>query len=92
MLETDVLVVGGSLVGLSASVFLANHGVECHTVERHAGTSIHPRARAYTARTMELYRSVGLAEDIEETGTLDESLGVMMTSPGSLADGDWVTW
>ncbi len=39
-----VLVVGGSLVGLSAAMFLGARGVPCVVVERHLGSSPHPRA------------------------------------------------
>jgi glycine/D-amino acid oxidase-like deaminating enzyme len=42
--DTDVLIVGGSLVGLSAALLLRLHGVDCLVVERHTGTAIHPRA------------------------------------------------
>ncbi|WP_281903654.1 FAD-dependent monooxygenase [Phytohabitans aurantiacus] len=62
--ETPVLVVGGSLVGLSMSVFLARHGVEHLVVERHPGTAIHPRAAFLMQRTVELYRGVGLQEAV----------------------------
>ncbi|MGI5171065.1 FAD-dependent monooxygenase [Spirillospora sp. CA-253888] len=61
-IETRVLVVGGSLVGLSTAVFLAHHGVRCTLVERHPGTSIHPRAVGYYPRTVELLRQVGLED------------------------------
>jgi putative polyketide hydroxylase len=63
---TSVLVVGGSLVGLSAAVFLAWQGIPCVVVERHTGSSPHPRAVGYTQRTLELYRAVGLGEQIPE--------------------------
>jgi putative polyketide hydroxylase len=42
--ECEVLIVGGSLVGLSAAAFLGHHGISAYVVEKHAGTSIHPRA------------------------------------------------
>lgn len=58
--RTAVLVVGGSLVGLSAAVFLASQGVSTVLVERHSGSAVHPRAIGYTTRTMELFRSVGI--------------------------------
>jgi putative polyketide hydroxylase len=61
---TSVLVVGGGLVGLSAAVFLAWQGVPTVLVERHAGSSPHPRAIGFTPRTMELYRAVGLGRRI----------------------------
>jgi 2-polyprenyl-6-methoxyphenol hydroxylase-like FAD-dependent oxidoreductase len=59
-----VLVVGGSLVGLSTSLFLAHHGVEHLVVERHPGTAIHPRAAAFLQRTLETYRSAGIQDDV----------------------------
>jgi len=55
-----VLVVGGSLVGLSAAVFLAGHGIPVTLVEKHATSSSHPRAIGYTTRTLELFRAAGL--------------------------------
>jgi 2-polyprenyl-6-methoxyphenol hydroxylase-like FAD-dependent oxidoreductase len=64
--STSVLVVGGSLVGLSAAVFLAWRGVPTVLVERHPGSSPHPRAIGYTARTLELFRAVGLGGRIPE--------------------------
>lgn len=57
---TPVLIVGGSLVGLTAAVFLARRGVPVVLVERHSGSSLHPRAIGYTTRTMELFREVGV--------------------------------
>jgi 2-polyprenyl-6-methoxyphenol hydroxylase-like FAD-dependent oxidoreductase len=64
--ETPVLIVGGSLVGLSAAVFLGARGVPCLVVERHRGTAIHPRAALVNQRTMETYRAVGIEPAIEE--------------------------
>ena len=63
--EGPVLIVGGSLVGLTASVLLGHHGVPHLLVERHAGTAIHPRAAAFHQRTLEVYRSVGLQDAVE---------------------------
>jgi putative polyketide hydroxylase len=63
---TSVLVVGGSLVGLSAAVFLAARNVPTLLVERHPQSSPHPRAIGFTTRTMELYRSVGLGPRIPQ--------------------------
>ncbi len=64
--STSVLVVGGGLVGLSAAMFLAWEGVPTVLVERHPGSSPHPRAIGYTPRTMEAYRAVGLASHIPQ--------------------------
>jgi 2-polyprenyl-6-methoxyphenol hydroxylase-like FAD-dependent oxidoreductase len=62
--EVPVLVVGGSLVGLSTALFLASHGVRSLVVERHSGTAIHPRAGHFNLRTLEILRSAGLEETI----------------------------
>jgi 2-polyprenyl-6-methoxyphenol hydroxylase-like FAD-dependent oxidoreductase len=64
--EVPVLIVGGSLVGLSTAVFLGHHGVPSLVLERHRGTAIHPRAALVNQRTMENYRAVGLEEEIDE--------------------------
>lgn len=58
--SVPVLIVGGSLVGLSAAVFMAWRGVPAVLVERHLGSSLHPRAIGYTTRTLELFRAVGI--------------------------------
>ncbi|HZT44860.1 MAG TPA: FAD-dependent monooxygenase [Gaiellaceae bacterium] len=64
--DLPVLIVGGSLVGLSAAVFLGARGVPSLVVERHVGTAIHPRAALVNQRTMETYRAVGIEAAIEE--------------------------
>ncbi|MCE9668547.1 FAD-dependent monooxygenase [Myxococcus stipitatus] len=63
----SVLVVGGGLVGLSAALFLAWRRVPVVVVERHPGSSPHPRAIGYTPRTMELLRAVGLGARVPPT-------------------------
>ena len=62
--DVPVLIVGGSLVGLSTALFLAWHGVESLVVERHSGTAIHPRAGHFNLRTLEILRSAGLEDAI----------------------------
>lgn len=66
MLHTPILVVGGSLVGLSASLFLSWHGVPHILIEKYPGSSPHPRAMGYTETTMEHYRAVGIADRIPQ--------------------------
>jgi 2-polyprenyl-6-methoxyphenol hydroxylase-like FAD-dependent oxidoreductase len=59
-----VIVVGASLVGLSAALCLASHQVPTIVLEKHSGKSQHPRAIGFTSRTMEIYRALGI-ENIE---------------------------
>jgi len=63
--DVPVLIVGGSLVGLSTAVFLGHHGVPSLVVERHRGTAIHPRAALVNQRAVEAYRVVGIEEEVE---------------------------
>ncbi|KQV29324.1 hypothetical protein ASC97_23605 [Rhizobium sp. Root1203] len=63
--ETPVLVVGGGIVGLSAGLFLHHHQIPFILIERNAAVSPLPRARGFSARTLELFRSVGLQDGIE---------------------------
>lgn len=73
-----VLVVGGSLVGLSFSLFLARQGIRPLVVERHPGTSIHPRVSSLTARTLEIFRSAGIEDEIRrEEPPFPREFGVM---------------
>ena len=62
--RVPVLIVGGGLAGLSAAVFLASRGVASVVVERHPDLLVHPRARGFNPRTIELYRRVGLEPEI----------------------------
>jgi 2-polyprenyl-6-methoxyphenol hydroxylase-like FAD-dependent oxidoreductase len=63
-IEVPVLVIGGSLVGLSTSMFLGLHGVPCLSVEKHRGTAIHPRAGYFQLRTLELMRIAGIEDQV----------------------------
>ncbi|GHO96865.1 FAD-dependent oxidoreductase [Reticulibacter mediterranei] len=59
-----VVIVGGSLVGLSTALFLAWRSIPCLLVERHVGISPFVRAGGFNPRTLEIYRSVGLEATI----------------------------
>lgn len=83
--EVPVLIVGGSVVGLSAALFLGWHGVPALLVERHSTTSMHPRAGSFNERTMELFRQVGMTEAIFVRETPLASKGEMGLRVESLA-------
>ncbi len=63
-IEVPVLVIGGSMVGLANAMFLAQHGVDVLSVERHQGTAIHPRAGYFHLRTLELMRVAGIEDRV----------------------------
>jgi putative polyketide hydroxylase len=89
--RVPVLIVGGSLVGLSMSVFLGRLGVRHLLVERHSGTSIHPRGRGNNVRTMELFRVAGIEPDIHAAASLlADNHGILQT-PTLVGDaGEWL--
>jgi 2-polyprenyl-6-methoxyphenol hydroxylase-like FAD-dependent oxidoreductase len=64
--EMPVVIVGGSLVGLTLSALLAAQKIPHLLVERHRGTAIHPRAASFHQRTMEIFRSIGLQQAVEQ--------------------------
>ena len=41
-------------------MFLGARGIRCLIVERHHGSSLHPRARGFTQRTVEMFDTAGL--------------------------------
>ncbi|MEU0506156.1 FAD-dependent monooxygenase [Nocardia sp. NPDC005998] len=58
--QIPVLIVGGSLVGLSAAVFLSWQDVPVVVIDKHYGSSPHPRAIGFTTRTIEHFRQSGV--------------------------------
>jgi putative polyketide hydroxylase len=66
--DTDVLVVGGGLTGLTAAGFLALNGCRVLLVERHRSTSSHPKARLANVRSMEIYRALGIEDEVVDAG------------------------
>jgi 2-polyprenyl-6-methoxyphenol hydroxylase-like FAD-dependent oxidoreductase len=64
--EIPVLIVGGSLVGLSTALLLGHHGIRALAIEHHRGTAIHPRAAQISQRTMEIFRTVGVEQIVRD--------------------------
>jgi 2-polyprenyl-6-methoxyphenol hydroxylase-like FAD-dependent oxidoreductase len=86
--DVPVLVVGGSLVGLSTSLLLASSGVPHLLVERHRGTAVHPRAASFHQRTMEIFRSAGLQPAVEAAAEKEFEQNGAIVSVESLASPD----
>ena len=88
--HTSVLVVGGSLNGLTTALLLARRGVPCLVVERHPGTSIQYKFRGISPRSMEIYRSAGIEADIRARDLIDDR-SAYVARMKNLADSD-VSW
>src|SRR5438128_12642493 len=75
MVTTEVVIVGGGLSGLTAAALLGHHGVRCVVIERHAGTSIQYKFAGISPRSMEIFRTLGLEEEIRAKRTGDQQGG-----------------
>jgi 2-polyprenyl-6-methoxyphenol hydroxylase-like FAD-dependent oxidoreductase len=62
--EYPVLIAGGGLVGLSAAMFLAQHGIPSLAIERLRGASTLPRAAFFHMRTLEMFRNAGIEAEV----------------------------
>ena len=60
MAGTNVLIVGAGPTGLVLALWLARQGVEVRIIDKAAEPGTTSRALAVHARTMELYRQLGL--------------------------------
>jgi 2-polyprenyl-6-methoxyphenol hydroxylase-like FAD-dependent oxidoreductase len=66
--NTDVLIVGGGPTGLTLAVDLGRRGVRCMLVEQKERPAFLPKMERINARSMEIYRRMGLAQKIRAAG------------------------
>jgi 2-polyprenyl-6-methoxyphenol hydroxylase-like FAD-dependent oxidoreductase len=67
--DTSVLVVGAGPVGLTLAIDLASRGIDVTMVEtRRAGEPPNVKCNQVSARSMEIFRRLGLAQKIRDTG------------------------
>src|SRR5215212_7593825 len=71
--STSVLIVGGSLNGLTMAMLLARRRVPCLVLERHPRTSIQYKFRGISPRSMEIYRSAGIEPEIRARDLIDDT-------------------
>jgi 2-polyprenyl-6-methoxyphenol hydroxylase-like FAD-dependent oxidoreductase len=84
--ETQVLIVGAGPVGLTLALDLGRRGVRCTLIERNEGSIQLPKMERCNARTMEIYRRLGIAEKIRDAGLpreapMDVFLALSMAGP-----------
>jgi 2-polyprenyl-6-methoxyphenol hydroxylase-like FAD-dependent oxidoreductase len=66
--DTDVLIVGAGPTGLVLALWLTRLGVRVKIVDKTAAPGTTSRALGVQARTLELYRQIGLADAVVERG------------------------
>ncbi|KAK4937744.1 hypothetical protein LTR10_021689 [Elasticomyces elasticus] len=85
--DTDVLVVGAGVTGLTLAGLLAEYGVKAYTIAKHSGTAPSPRAHVTNQRTMEVFRDMGIEQKVVDVSTRlgrDLGNGVICASLGGL--------
>jgi 2,4-dichlorophenol 6-monooxygenase len=93
-LETDVLVIGSGPAGGGAALALATLGVDHMVITKYRWTANTPRAHITNQRTVEIFRDLGIAEDVLAQGTPHELMGetVFCTSLAGDEIGRVRTW
>src|ERR1700692_2919790 len=84
--ETQVLIVGAGPVGLTLALDLGRRGVRCTLIERNTTSIQLPKMERCNARTMEIYRRLGIAERVRDAGLprnapMDVFLALSMADP-----------
>jgi 2-polyprenyl-6-methoxyphenol hydroxylase-like FAD-dependent oxidoreductase len=67
-MNADVLIVGAGPVGLTLAFDLGRRGVRCGLIEKKAAPEFLPKMERCNARTMEIFRRMGIAEEIRAAG------------------------
>ena len=67
-----VAIIGGGPVGLSASILLSLRKIPHILLERHTGTSIHPKACGINQRTTEIFQLMGIYDEIRAVACPDD--------------------
>src|ERR1700739_2614527 len=67
-LETQVIIVGAGPVGLTLAIDLGTRGIACVLVEQKAQPEFLPKMERCNARTMEIFRRLGLADRTRPAG------------------------
>jgi 2-polyprenyl-6-methoxyphenol hydroxylase-like FAD-dependent oxidoreductase len=67
-MDTQVLVVGGGPVGLTLAIDLGRRGVRCTLIEQKEAPQFLPKMERCNARTMEIFRRMGIADKVRAAG------------------------
>ena len=74
--DVDVLVVGAGPTGLMLACQLARRGIRIAIVDRHRGPAEQTRALAVHARTLEIYRWLGVADEALALGRKGDAINL----------------
>ncbi|HMG88431.1 MAG TPA: FAD-dependent monooxygenase [Chryseolinea sp.] len=92
--ETDVLIVGSGPAGSSMAALLSTYGIKNVVVTKFNWLARTPRAHITNQRAMEIFRDLGIEQEIIDKGTPQELMGnnIFCTSIASEELGRLHTW
>lgn len=92
--HTDVLIVGSGPAGSSAALFLSSLGVPNIMITKYRWTANTPRAHITNQRTMEIFRDLGIEDQVLAEATPHEIIGdtVFCTSIAGEEIGRILSW
>jgi 2-polyprenyl-6-methoxyphenol hydroxylase-like FAD-dependent oxidoreductase len=70
--DAQVLIIGAGPVGLALAIDLGQRGIRCTVVEQRPAPQFLPKMERCNARTMEIFRRMGLADRIRAAGLPEE--------------------
>jgi 2,4-dichlorophenol 6-monooxygenase len=73
--ETDVLIVGSGPAGSSCALFLSSLGVRNMVITKYRWTANTPRAHITNQRTVEIFRDLGIEEDVQRLAVPQHLMG-----------------
>ncbi len=76
-MDTQVIIVGAGPVGLTLAIDLGLRGVRCILLEKKLEPQFLPKMERCNARSMEMFRRIGLADELRSAGlTTDSAMDV----------------
>ncbi|MFN3891547.1 MAG: FAD-dependent monooxygenase [Beijerinckiaceae bacterium] len=71
-MDTDVLIVGAGPVGLTLAFDLGRRGIRTTIIETKAEPAFLPKMERCNARTMEIFRRLGIVDDVRKAGLRED--------------------
>src|ERR1700757_4013450 len=73
-MDTQVIIVGAGPVGLTLAVDLGLRGVRCVLLEKKPEPQFLPKMERCNARSMEMFRRIGLADELRAAGLTNDAV------------------
>src|ERR671919_1801325 len=85
-MNTEVLIIGAGPVGLTLAIDLGRRGVACTIIDQKPAPEFLPKMERCNARTMEIFRRMGLVDQIRRAGLdrdvpMDVFIALAMNEP-----------